>query len=112
EMITGSRLFAGETITDVLAQVVRHHPDVSGVPANVQRMLRRCHEKDPKQRIRDATDAMLLLESSSDGVVAPSAQSRSFPIDAGVAALSLIALAWLAFTHFRETPPVAQTLRF
>ena len=113
EMIAGSRLFAGETITDVLASVVRQDPDLSAVPANVQRLLRRCLEKDPKRRIRDASDAMLLLESPGDGVAATAPSSRALLMTvAGVAAVLLIALAWLAFTHFRETPPAAQTLRF
>jgi eukaryotic-like serine/threonine-protein kinase len=113
EMLTGSRLFAGETITDVLASVVRHDPDLSGVPGNVQRLLRRCLEKDPKQRIRDASDAMLLLESSSDGAVATASPQRGLLMAvAGAATVLSIALVWLAFTHFREVPPAAQTLRF
>jgi Tol biopolymer transport system component len=113
EMITGARLFAGETITDVLASVVRSDPDVSGVPPNVRRLLRRCLEKDPKQRIRDANDAMLLLDSSSDGIpAAVPARSRLLMAVVGIAGVLLIALAWLAFTHFREVPPAAQTLRF
>ena len=113
EMIAGSRLFAGETITDVLASVVRHDPDLSRVPANVQRFLRRCLEKDPKQRIRDASDAMLFLESSSDGAVpAVHGLHPRFMAVAGVAAVLMIAVAWLAFAHFSETPPVGQTLRF
>src|SRR5688572_9195601 len=113
EMITGARLFAGETITDVLASVVQRDPDVSRVPANVQRLLRRCLEKDPRNRIRDASDAMLLLEPSIDAV-APQAPSgrRLLMAVVGAAAVLAIALTWLAFTHFRETPSAAQTLRF
>jgi Tol biopolymer transport system component len=113
EMIAGSRLFAGETITDVLASVVTHDPDISRVPADVQRLLRRCLEKDPKDRVRDASDAMLFLDSSSQGVVSPTpALRRVLMAVAGVAAVLLVALTWLAVTHFRETPPAAQPLRF
>jgi eukaryotic-like serine/threonine-protein kinase len=113
EMVAGSRLFSGETITDVLASVVRHDPDVSAVPKNVQRLLRRCLEKDPKRRIRDASDAILLLESSSDTEASqPPASHRLLMAVTSAAAVLLIALTWLAFTHFRETPPVAQALRF
>jgi Tol biopolymer transport system component len=113
EMITGSRLFAGETITDVLASVVQKDPDLSGVPANVQRLLRRCLEKDPRQRIRDAADAMLLLDSRGEKNAAPAPAHRSLLLAvSGIAAVLLIALTWLAFTHFRETPPAAQVLRF
>ena len=113
EMIAGSRLFVGETITDVLASVVRHEPDLTRVPANVQRMLRRCLEKEPKDRIRDASDAMLFLATSSDSAVSHSPASRRLLVAfAGTAAVLLIALVSLASTHFRETPPVAQALRF
>jgi Tol biopolymer transport system component len=113
EMLTASRLFAGETITDVLASVVQRDPDLSGVPANVQRLLRRCLEKDPKNRVRDANDALLLLDSSGDPVVAQSPSQRGYLMTAlVVAAALLVALAWVAFTHFRETPPAAQVLRF
>ena len=112
EMITGSRLFAGETITDVLASVVQRDPDLSRVPSNVQRLLRRCLEKDAKQRLRDASDAMLLLDAG-DGVAAKAPAQRGLLLGAlGVAAVLLIALTWLAFTHFRETPPAEQVLRF
>ena len=68
-MLTGARLFAGETVTDVLASVVQRDPDLSRVPPNVQRLLRRCLEKDVKKRVRDASDAMLLLESAGDPLV-------------------------------------------
>jgi Tol biopolymer transport system component len=113
EMIAGSRLFAGDTITDVLASVVGHEPDVSRVPVNVQRMLRRCLEKDPKDRVRDASDAMLFLAASSDSAVShPPASHRLLIAFGGAAAVLLIALAWLAFTHFREMPRVAEALRF
>jgi Tol biopolymer transport system component/predicted Ser/Thr protein kinase len=113
EMLTGSRLFAGETITDVLASVVQRDPDLSSVPANVQRLLRRCLEKDPRQRIRDAGDAMLLFDSRGDERAAPAPAQRSVLLAvSGIAALVVIALAWLAFAHFRETPPAAEVLRF
>ena len=111
EMVAGSRLFAGETLTDVLASVVQKDPDVSGVPASVQRLLRRCLEKDPRDRVRDASDAMLFLESPAGSAVAPTPR-RLLMAAGGAAAVSLIALAGLAFTHFSETPPVAQPLRF
>jgi Tol biopolymer transport system component len=113
EMIAGSRLFAGDTITDVLASVVGHEPDVSRVPVNVQRMLRRCLEKDPKDRVRDASDAMLFLAASGDSAVShPPASPRLLAALGSAAAVLLIAFGWLSFTHFREMPPAAQALRF
>jgi serine/threonine-protein kinase len=69
EMLTGKGLFRGETVTDVLASVVREPiawdalpPDT---PANVRALLRRCLERDPKNRIRDIGEARIALAEAS-----------------------------------------------
>jgi Tol biopolymer transport system component len=65
EMLSGRRLFAGETVTDILAAVVREEIDWSALPADtpahVRRLLRRCLERDPKQRLRDIGEARIAL---------------------------------------------------
>jgi serine/threonine protein kinase len=66
EMLTGSKLFDGDAPTDVMASVVTKEPDLSRVPPIVRPMLRRCLEKDPKKRLRDVADALLLLESTGE----------------------------------------------
>ena len=70
EMLTGRRAFDGQTVTDVLAAVVTREPDWSALPkdtpASVRRLLRRCLEKDPRRRIRDAGDAALMLDDSEN----------------------------------------------
>ncbi len=66
EMLTGITLFKGDTMTDVMAAVVREQPDLSRVPAAVRPVLRRCLEKDPKRRLRDVGDAILLLETAGE----------------------------------------------
>ena len=83
EMLTGERAFGGATVTDVLAAVVRGEPDWDRIPPDtpvaVRRLLRRCLEKEPRKRLRDAGDASLLLdESPEDGRVAslPAAPPR------------------------------------
>src|SRR5215831_7641889 len=62
EMVTGKRLFQGETMTDLLAAVVTAEPDFERIPVKVRRLLQRCLEKDPKKRLRDIGDAMALVE--------------------------------------------------
>lgn len=64
EMVSGRRLFQGEDLTETLAAVVMKDPDLSGVPSQVQLLLKKCLEKDPKKRLRDITGASLLLENS------------------------------------------------
>jgi eukaryotic-like serine/threonine-protein kinase len=68
EMLTGQAVFAGETISDTIARVLEREPDwerlPSTTPANMRRLLRRCLEKDPKQRLRDIGDARPELQET------------------------------------------------
>ena len=110
EMLTGKELFGGDTLTDVLAAVVVREPDWKSLPPRVQPLLRRCLEKDPKRRLRDIGDAMLLLDAAPppEKPVA----GRWLWLSCAGAALFLVAFAALALMHFRETPPAADTVRF
>ena len=74
EMVTGRRLFPGETTTEVLASVLKEQPDWNRVPSQVQRLLRRCLEKDPERRLRHIGDAMDLVD---DAAPAAAGQARS-----------------------------------
>ncbi len=69
EMLTGQKLFTGETVSDVLAGVLTRDPDWSTLPASVpqpiRRLLGRCLERDPKQRSRDIGDVRLELQASA-----------------------------------------------
>src|SRR5262249_35975649 len=108
EMLTGQRAFRGDTATDVLAAIVERAPDWSALPVHtplsVQRLLRRCLEKDANERLHDLADARIeITEVQRGGAVAES----QVAIPAGVprrertawagtsAVLALIALAVL-----------------
>ena len=116
ELLTGQRLFMGETVTDTLAAVVLTQPKLEDVPSQVRRMLKRCLEKDPQKRLRDIGDAMALLEEPAAEPLAPAAvapsQSRIGMLGWIAAGVAILAAGALAFIHFRETPPVAETVRF
>ena len=77
EMLTGKQAFAGETVTDTLAAILRSEPDwsqlPSATPAHVRVLLRGCLQKDPRQRLRDIGDARVSLEE----VLAGSPESYS-----------------------------------
>ena len=68
EMLTGTRAFPGEDITDTLAAVVRAEPEWSLLPRDLSPtlvvFLRRCLQKDPKQRVGDIRDVRLALEGA------------------------------------------------
>ena len=113
ELLTGKRLFQGEDVTDIMASVVKEQPDLSAVPPNVQRLLKACLEKDPKNRLRDIADAWRLLDQppiTSSPVSAAPAKARVLTWIA--AALVLIALMPANLIHWREQPPTPEIVRF
>ena len=72
EMLTGQRLFTGDTISDTLASVLKTEPDwrtlPAATPAAVRRLLRRCLEKDPKRRLQAIGEARVQIEDVLAGV--------------------------------------------
>jgi Tol biopolymer transport system component len=62
EMVTGTRLFPGDEVSEVLASVLARDPDLTAVPRRVRGLLTRCLAKDPKKRLRDIGDAMSLVD--------------------------------------------------
>jgi Tol biopolymer transport system component len=70
EMIAGRPAFHGETVTDLLAAVVKDDPDWAALPATtpavLRRLLQRCLVKNPRQRLRDIGDARIELDGSTE----------------------------------------------
>jgi serine/threonine protein kinase len=68
EMLSGRKAFEGETISDVLASVIKSGPNwnvlPNTTPASLQLLIRRCLVKDPKQRLRDIGDARIAIEEA------------------------------------------------
>jgi serine/threonine-protein kinase len=71
EMLTGKRLFQGETVSDTLAAVLRDPVDLgklpSGAPPSVRVLLERCLERDPKQRLQAIGESRIALERTIAG---------------------------------------------
>ncbi len=65
EMLTGTRAFGGEDISDTLASVLKSDPDWTLLPTEVPQAMRtlvqRCLVKDRRQRISDMSVAIFLL---------------------------------------------------
>ncbi len=103
EMLTATPAFPGDTITDVIAAVVKNEPDLKLLPAdtppNVRRVLTRCLRKDPNMRLRDIGDARLDLteDAGVQPIAALVAKRSSVPLVAMtvVAAAAIAAAAWL-----------------
>ncbi|HEX5473455.1 MAG TPA: protein kinase [Vicinamibacterales bacterium] len=67
EALTGHSPFVAETMSDTLAAVLRSEPDWTALPplpVALQRLIRRCLQKDPQERLRDIADARLEIEEA------------------------------------------------
>ncbi len=75
EMFSGKKTFEGETVSDVLAAVIMKDPDWSALPEttppSIQRLIRRCLNKDPKQRLQAIGEARITIEETLSGTGVP-----------------------------------------
>ena len=82
EMLTGKPLFAGETISETLAAVLRDDIDWTVLPAatpeRIGRLLKRCLHRDVKQRLQAIGEARIVLDSTDDWT-GPAASSVRIP---------------------------------
>ena len=122
ELLTGRKLFGGETLSHTLADVLRAPIDLSTLPGStptaVRELLRRCLERDPKLRLRDIGEARIVLERPAH-VATPATPSRALPwraIALGLGVTTIAAAAVAVALSFRapETPvaKAAPTFRF
>lgn len=90
EMLTGQVLFAGESVSEILAEVLKSEPDFRKLPPStpqgIRRLLRRCLQKERKRRLRHIGDARLEIEDVENGVE-----------DAGVASTTMSRREWLTW---------------
>ena len=89
EVLTGRRPFGGDSVADTLASILKETPDLDRVPAKIRLLLRKCLEKDRRQRLRDIGDVELLLKQAPS---APEARQPWVWI-AAVAFVSVLAAA-------------------
>jgi hypothetical protein len=92
-MLTGRLVFRGDTVSDTIVAILQGEPDWSALPSatplDVDRILRRCLEKDAKRRLRDIGEARIELDEAAarpttEAVPVPAPDDRS--------------LRWRAFT--------------
>ncbi len=95
EMVTGRRLFDGETTSHVLAGVLKDEPDFSALPPatprRIEDLLRRCLRKKPRERLQAIGDARLAIE---DVLAEPQREERIATAVVGHAASRRAVLPW------------------
>ncbi len=117
EMLSGRSLFAGDSVGDTLAAVIRAEIDLKRLPtetpAAIRRLLRRCLERNPKNRLHDIADARIVIDEVLAGgleELAPPAAEASAAARApgwtwGLAAGALVVGLGLGALLFRAAAP-------
>ena len=119
EMVVGRPAFAAATTADTIAAVMERPVNWAAIPLDVPsavtRVLRRCLQRDPKQRLRDIADARLELEDATTSAEAlPAPKQRHWPrVVAAIAVLATgFALGALAISMTRPPSEPAPPSRF
>jgi hypothetical protein len=96
ELITGRRLFAGDTSSDVIAAVLKQTPRWQDLPPDtptaIHRLLRRCLERDPSRRLRHIADARLEIDEALDPPDIPAPMPRGQWWKVAAIVLTIVAL--------------------
>ena len=128
EMLTGRSLFAGDTVSDTLAGVLKTEIDFArlppATPLALRRLLRRCLERNPKNRLHDIADARIVLQEVAAGTTGdseaatvaarPKAARLPWVVAAGATAVAVaLAVALVSgLAGRRATSSAVPTVRF
>ena len=121
EMLSGRRLFEGESVSHVLAAVLKDTPDFSLLPAEtpgrIVNLLRRCLRRKPRERLQAIGDARVVIEEvladpRNDEKAAPVAV-RAHPLPwivatVGIVAALTFATLWLGSNRSQAPPQSLQ----
>src|SRR5688500_8878550 len=106
ELVTGQRLFASSrSVTETIASVIKDDLRLDRLPTDtppaVRRLIARCLERDPAERLRDIGEARILLSrplDTAEASVETAGQSRAHRgtlwLAAAVLAAITAAVAW------------------
>ena len=119
EMLTGQRVFQGESVADTVAAVIHGDPRLDRLPPStpwyVRATIDRCLQKDARDRARDIADVRMALDGAFSGPAPTAAATRSRASARWLAAAALAgallagALVWV----FRApSPRIAPAMRF
>jgi Tol biopolymer transport system component/tRNA A-37 threonylcarbamoyl transferase component Bud32 len=110
EMLTGKRLYDGETVTDILGAIVHSRPDLEllppNVPSRVRDLLERCLTAELPERLRDIGEARIILSDpgrAESMKTASASAGRGWMVATGIFAALAIAFGFAWWT--REAPP-------
>ena len=110
EMLTGRQLFAGPTVSDTLAAVLRSDLPFDVIPLSMRSLVRRCLERDVRRRLRDIGEARIALIEPPSTFATPGRASRP-TLAWSIAGMLAVAVAFALWSGWRRPPVTAPLLR-
>ena len=84
EMLTGDPPFDGDSATEILARIIEREPDWQALPhdtpENIEAILRRCLQKDPRRRLQLIKDAASEIRETLSLLASGSARPVHTPL--------------------------------
>jgi serine/threonine protein kinase len=122
EMLTGERLFDGETVSHTLADVLRAPIDFKklpkGTPRSIRTLLERCLDRNVKSRLRDIGEARVAIQNYLANPAAPVERNEAAPSRVplrfaflAAAATAVLAGSTATWLWFRQPVPNAPPFR-
>lgn len=124
EMLSGTRAFRGDSTADTMSAILKEDPpelasESRPVPASVERVVRRCLEKNPAERFQSAKDLTFALDALSHAgsrssqmaaAIGPRRPGRtSRLVAAGLGTIGIVAIIAAAYViGARRSPAQAQ----
>jgi serine/threonine protein kinase/tetratricopeptide (TPR) repeat protein len=105
ELATGERPFRGDSPVALMSSILKDHPKPVGerrsdLPGDVRRLIDRCLEKEPRDRIQTANEMLVELkaqrrawESGAGGAIVPAAPTSSSRPTERTASIAVLAFA-------------------
>lgn len=124
QMITGKRPFDGKSQANMIAAIIERTPApltsiVPLTPPGLDRLTRKCLEKNPDKRWQSANDLAdelrwLLHSGSQAGLPAPVAAKRKFRLRLGwvIATIAIIIAGYYSFKWHTLSEPAKNLIRF
>ncbi|HYL35168.1 MAG TPA: protein kinase [Bryobacteraceae bacterium] len=126
EMLTGQRLFEGETISHTLAHVLTAAIDLNRIPVTtppaIRELLARCLDRDVRTRLQAIGEARVTIQRwlANPSAVTEAPGPQSAPSEArstsrlpwAVAALFAVLAGVVTFLYFRKPAPAEHTLGY
>ena len=122
EMLTARRAFEGESISDVLAAVLKTEPAWNALPIDTPRglshLLHRCLDKDPRRRLQAVGEVRVQIEDAINNTLddrdettpaAPPTWRRAIPWALATvltAVLGSVSVWWFSWQHAGPLKPV------